>query len=69
MEDIKLDEAVYIINLKIAKTLREKAGKDFNELYNEISKLKHERNQIYKGDVATIKKVLNQYIKDVKLED
>ena len=61
-----LDLAVEIINLKIANTIKNSNGKKFNELEEEVTRLKNEREEIYKKDEKVINKVLTEYLKEVK---
>lgn len=58
--------ALYVIDLKIADLLKNAENKQYNEVKDEIVLLKQEKQKIYKNDEQTIKKVLTQYIKDVK---
>lgn len=58
--------ALYVIDLKIADLLKNAENKQYNEVKEEIVLLKQEKQKIYKNDEQTIKKVLTQYIKDVK---
>jgi hypothetical protein len=62
----ELDMALYVIDLKIADLLKNAENKQYNEVKDEIVLLKQEKQKIYKNDEQTIKKVLTQYIKDVK---
>ena len=60
MEDQEL--ALEIINLKIAKEIKENKEKDFKKFKENILKLKDERKDIYSGDKRTIEKVIKEYL-------
>lgn len=63
----KIDTALYVMDLKIADTLRKNTHRKYSDLRDELVVLKQEKMQIYKNNEQVINKVLNQYIKDVKL--
>ncbi len=60
------EKALYILELKMAKILKENQDKDFNEVNKIICGLKEEKRKIYLRDNETINKVLKEYINDVR---
>ena len=65
MEDEK-ELAKYIIDLKIAKEIKENKEKDFEAFTQKITKLKNERNEIYKDNQEIINKILTEYVNEIK---
>ena len=61
-----MDLAIYVIDLKIANIMRDNKLKTYDELKEKITKLKKEKEEIYKNNEEVIEKVLNKYILDVK---
>ena len=68
MEQNDIEKALYIIQLKIAKEIRENKLKNYKDFKEKITNLQKEKDLIYKGDEYTIEKVLKKYINDVKKE-
>ena len=66
MEKFLVEEALYIIQLKIAKEIKENRILVFNEIKNKINDLQKEKEKIYQGDIKTINKVLSKYLNEVK---
>ena len=64
MEQVEL--AINIINLKIAKEIKENKEKEYDKFKEKIVKLENERDQIYLGNKETINKVMEKYLKEVK---
>ena len=64
MEQVEL--AINIINLKIAKEIKENKEKEFDKFKEKIVKLEDERDQIYLGHEEIINKVIEKYLKEVK---
>ncbi len=64
MEQVEL--AINIINLKIAKEIKENKEKEFDKFKEKIVKLEDERDQIYLGNEEIINKVIEKYLKEVK---
>ena len=64
MEQVEL--AINIINLKIAKEIKENKEKEFDKFKEKILKLEDERDQIYLGNEEIINKVIEKYLKEVK---
>ena len=67
MNDNDIQKAIYIMQLKIAKEIRENKIKDYELFKNKITKLQEEKDKIYQNDKETINKVLTEYINDVKM--
>ncbi|CCZ18403.1 MAG: hypothetical protein Q4C11_05905 [Clostridium sp.] len=62
----KIDLAMYVINLKIAKAIKENEEKDYEAFKTKIEKLTDEKREIYKGNQEIINKVLNVYLEEIK---
>lgn len=65
MEESKMDKAIYIIRLKIAKEIKENK-ETYNKLKSKIQKLREEEREIYNQNEEVIEKVLTEYAKEVK---
>ena len=57
---------MYVINLKIAKAIKENEEKDYEAFKTKIEKLTDEKREIYKGNQEIINKVLNVYLEEIK---
>ena len=68
IEDNRFDLALYVINLKIADTIKNNKEKDYNKFKEELNKLTNEKEMIYKKDQNIINKVLTVYLEEVKGE-
>lgn len=68
IEDNRFDLALYVINLKIADTIKTNKEKDYNKFKEKLSKLTNEKEMIYKKDENIINKVLTVYLKEIKGE-
>ncbi len=68
IEDNRFDLALYVINLKIADTIKNNKEKDYNKFKEELNKLTNEKEMIYKKDENIINKVLTVYLEEVKGE-
>ena len=66
MEKEKIEKALYILQLKIAKEIKENRTSQYEEFKNKIETLQKEKEKIYEGDIETIDKVLNEYLNEVK---
>lgn len=66
MEENKIDMAIQIIRLKIAKEIKENKEHSYNTLKNRIQKLREEERKIYNQNEEVIKKALTEYAEDVK---
>lgn len=62
----KIDLAMYVINLKIAKAIKENEEKDYEAFKTKIEKLTDEKRELYKGNQEIINKVLNVYLEEIK---
>lgn len=58
--------ALYVIQLKIAETIKNSKKKTFDDLREKILELTNEKEQIYKQNEEIINKVLNVYLKELK---
>lgn len=65
MQDKKV-LAKYVMDLKIAKEIKENKEKNFGDFSQKIIKLKEERNEIYKNNEEIINKILTEYLNEVK---
>ena len=57
---------MYVINLKIAKAIKENEEKDYEAFKTKIEKLTDEKREIYKRNQEIINKVLNVYLEEIK---
>ena len=62
----RIELAVNIINLKIAKEIKENKEKEYSKFKEKIISLEDERNQIYLENEEIINKVLTKYLEEVK---
>ena len=58
--------ALYIINLKIADSIKNNTEKDFEKFNKKIEELNNEKNEIYNDNEDTIEKVLTIYLEEIK---
>lgn len=65
MKQSKLEKAIYIIELKIAKEIKENKITQYDKFKEKIEKLQTEKEKIYKGDIETIDKVLSEYLNEI----
>ena len=66
IEDNKFDLALYVINLKIADTIKNNKEKEYNKFKTELTKLIDEKRRIYKNDKEIINKILNVYLEEIR---
>lgn len=66
IEENKIDLALYVMNLKIAETIKNNKENDYKKFQENIEKLKEEKNKIYNKDKQTIDKVLDIYLNEIK---
>ena len=66
MKPEDIERALYIMQLKIAKEIKDNKLKNYDEFKEKIIKLQQEKDLIYKGDKNIIEKVFREYLKDVK---
>lgn len=62
----KIDLALEIINLKIAKEVKENTEKKYSEFTKKIKVLEDEKRAIYQNNEAVINRVIDVYGKEVK---
>ena len=62
----RIELAVNIINIKIAKEIKENKEKEYNKFKEKIISLENEREQIYLENEEIIDKVLTKYLEEVK---
>ena len=62
----KIDLALEIINLKIAKEVKENTEKKYSEFSKKIKVLEVEKRAIYQNNEAVINRVIDVYGKEVK---
>jgi hypothetical protein len=62
----KIEEAIYIIDLKITKEVKENKLKNYKDFKDKIHILKEEKEKIYLGDEKIINKVFEEYLEEVK---
>ena len=67
MQDWEL--AKEVIGLKIAKELKSHKYKSFKELEEKVSSLKEEEKQVNLQNQEVVKKVLSEYLEEVKIEN
>ena len=65
IEDKQIELALYVIELKKAKLIKENKEKSFKKYKDKVYLLNQEKKEIYKGNEEIIKKVLTQYLKEV----
>lgn len=61
LNNYDLDLAIEIINMKIAKEIKNNKEKNFEKFKEKIINLKNQRKEIYKNNQEIIEKVLNEY--------
>ena len=62
----KIDLALEIINLKIAKEVKENTEKKYSKFAKKIKVLEDEKRAIYQNNEAIINRVIDVYGKEVK---
>lgn len=58
--------ALYVINLKIADSIKNNTEKNFEKFNKKIQELNNEKNEIYKDNESVIEKVLTIYLEEMK---
>ena len=66
MDKNTIEQAIYIIQLKIAKEIKENKISEYENFKKTIQNLQEEKEKIYEGNIEIINKVLNEYINEVK---
>lgn len=68
MDELKVQIALDIIELKIVHLLKDNKTKDIEEVKKALNVLVEEREKIYELDEETIDKVYNVYLEEIKKE-
>ncbi len=66
MNELKVEVALEIIELKILHLIKNNTDKDFLIFKEKLNTLVEERDKIYELDEETIDKVYNVYLKEIK---
>lgn len=66
MDEMKLELALEIMQLKIVHYIKNYKGKDVAEFEKKLKELAKERDKIYELDKDTIDKVFEVYLKEIK---
>lgn len=66
MNEIRVELALEIMQLKIAHYIKKYNGKDKKEFQEQLKKLTNERDRIYQLDEDAINKVYNVYLQEIK---
>lgn len=66
MDEMKVELALEIMQLKIVHYIKNYKGKDVVEFEKELKRLAKERDKIYELDEDTINKVFEVYLKEIK---
>lgn len=62
----RLDLAIYVINLKIANTIKNNKTNNYNVFKDTLTKLIQEKEELYKNNEEVIRKVLDIYLEELK---
>lgn len=66
IEERRIELALYVINLKIADTIKNNKEENYEKFKQTINLLTKEKEEIYKYNEEVINKVLNIYLEEVK---
>ena len=66
MDEIKIELALEIMQLKIVYYIKDYKGEDKEKFKRELKDLIDEREKIYELDTDTIDKVYNVYVEEIK---
>ena len=66
IEERRIELALYVINLKIADTIKNNKEENYEKFKQTINLLTKEKEEIYKHNEEVINKVLNIYLEEVK---
>ena len=66
MDELKVEIALEIIQLKIVHLLKNNKNNDRNQIKEELDTLNEEREKIYELDEKTIDKVYDVYLKEIR---
>ena len=67
--DNRKELALYVINLKIADSIKNNKEKDFGKCRKNMQVLYDEKDQIYKDNDKVIEKILTVYLEEFKQKD
>ncbi len=68
MDELKVEIALEVIQLKIVHFIKNNKEKDVNKFKEQLNILTTERDKIYELDEETIDKVYNVYLEEIKNE-
>lgn len=68
MDELKVEVALEVIQLKIVHFIKNNKEKDVNKFKEQLNLLTSERDKIYELDEDTIDKVYNVYLEEIKNE-
>ena len=68
MDELKVEVALEIIQLKIVHLLKNNKNEDVDKIKKELNVLVEERDKIYDLDEEVIKKVYDVYLEEIKNE-
>ena len=68
MDELKVEIALEVIQLKIVHFIKNNKEKDVNNFKEQLNILTTERDKIYELDEETIDKVYNVYLEEIKNE-
>lgn len=68
MDELKVEVALEVIQLKIVHFIKNNKEKDVNKFKERLNLLTSERDKIYELDEETIDKVYNVYLEEIKNE-
>ena len=68
MDELKVEVALEIIQLKIVHFIKNNKEKYVNKFREQLNILTRERDKIYENDKETIDKVYNVYLEEIKNE-
>lgn len=66
MDELKVEVALEIIELKIVHLIKNNKEKNLNDFKEKLNTLVEEREKIYELDESTIDKVYNVYLEEIK---
>lgn len=68
IEEKRIELALYVINLKIADTIKNNKEKDYKHFKQILELLTNEKKEIYNHNEKVINKVLNVYLEEIKMK-
>lgn len=66
IEEKRIELALYVINLKIADTIKNNKETNYEKFKENINVLTKEKEEIYKQNEEVINKILNVYLEEIK---